>query len=329
MAAARPFAQVFVDKRLAADEEEVADVVFDANVNDIAGFLKGDAVALAGVELVAGEAAEAALGVADIGDGELEVAGAAVVEDFDRKLEKGLLLRHNRRARQSERDSRGFGRGVRLGCQRVHLKIQIRQLLLLELGEDFVGFFEAFFGADVEPDAWDAPGIDGGAGVEPLDETAGLVGVVAFGDVLADEGKGGLGIIVEGDAGQGAGWVLGFFFEEGDFAGGVEGNGVVFFDFFEAADIINGQNGGVASAAVAAKIFEALAEEVVAGDDDEIVLDVFAREDEVEVADGAEFVGVVGGAVVDDGEVRVWICRRGSCRTSFWNWAANLALVTT
>ena len=71
------------------------------------------------------------------------------------------------------------------------------------------------------PEAGDLPGVKWDAGVEPLDEAAGLVGIVFLGDVLVDEGQGGFGIIIEGDAGEGGRWaVLGFSFKEGDAAGG-------------------------------------------------------------------------------------------------------------
>lgn len=175
---------------------------------------------------------------------------------------------------------------------------------LLFLRKDPVGFLQRFLGADVVPEAGDGPGVDGSTGVKPLDEAAGLVGVVAFFDVLFDEGQRFFGIVVEGNAGQGAGGDFGFFFEVGDFAGGVDADGVVFFDLFEAADVVNGEDGSFFLAGEFAEIFDALAEEVVASDDDEVVVHVFFFEDEIDVADGAEFVGVVSGAVVDDFEVK-------------------------
>ncbi len=46
-----------------------------------------------------------------------------------------------------------------------------------------------------------------------------------------------------------------------------------------------------------------MAEEVVARDDDDVVVNLLLLQDEVQVADGSELVGVVGGLVVDDGEL--------------------------
>jgi len=75
-------AEFFVNEGLAADEQEVTDVVFNADIDDVAGFLEGDAAPLFGVKAVDGKAAKVAFGVADVGDGELEIAGAAVIENL-------------------------------------------------------------------------------------------------------------------------------------------------------------------------------------------------------------------------------------------------------
>ena len=71
-----------MDQRFAADKEQVADVVFDADVDHVPRLFQGDAAALARVESVHGESAKIALGVADIGDGKLQIAGAAMRQDF-------------------------------------------------------------------------------------------------------------------------------------------------------------------------------------------------------------------------------------------------------
>ena len=59
-------AQVFVHQRFAADKQQVADVIFDGDVDDIPRFLQRDAAALLGIKPVHGEAAEIALGIADV-----------------------------------------------------------------------------------------------------------------------------------------------------------------------------------------------------------------------------------------------------------------------
>jgi hypothetical protein len=61
-------------------------VVFDGNVDDITSFLQGDAAALFRVETVDSKAAKIAFGVADIGDGELQIARAAMIEDVADKF---------------------------------------------------------------------------------------------------------------------------------------------------------------------------------------------------------------------------------------------------
>src|SRR5664280_3700100 len=103
----------------------------------------------------------------------------------------------------------------------------------MKLREDLVGFFQRFLRADVEPGARHAPGMDPGARVEPLHEAAGLVGIVALGEVLLDERDGALGIKVKRDADERARRVLWLFLEGGDAAGGIGGNGTVFFYLFE------------------------------------------------------------------------------------------------
>src|ERR1017187_8196447 len=99
--------------------------------------------------------------------------------------------------------------------------------LALLPGEDPVRFFEAFLGADVIPEAGHLPGIDGQPLVEPLNEPAGLVRVVALGYVLFDQRQRGLGIEIKRDAGQGAGRVLRLLLEEGDAPFAVQVDGIV------------------------------------------------------------------------------------------------------
>ena len=80
-----------VTDRFAADEEQVADVIFYRDVDDILRFLEGDAAAGFGIEFGARKTAEIAIGVADVRDGELQVARTAVVEDFAHQFEQAFL----------------------------------------------------------------------------------------------------------------------------------------------------------------------------------------------------------------------------------------------
>jgi hypothetical protein len=69
-----------MDQRFATDKKEVSDVVFEGDVDNVTGFLEGDTAALPGVETVDGKAAKIAFGVANVGYGELQVAGTAMIE---------------------------------------------------------------------------------------------------------------------------------------------------------------------------------------------------------------------------------------------------------
>ena len=84
---ARHRAQVFVHQRLAADKQQVADVVLHADVNHVPRLAQRHAAPLLGIEPVHRKAAEVALGVADVGDGELEIARPAMLEHLAQQLE--------------------------------------------------------------------------------------------------------------------------------------------------------------------------------------------------------------------------------------------------
>ena len=63
-------------------------MIFDGDIYDIARFLQGDAPALLGIEPIDGESTKIALGIANVGDGELEIARPAMVEYFANQLEQ-------------------------------------------------------------------------------------------------------------------------------------------------------------------------------------------------------------------------------------------------
>ena len=87
---------------------------------------------------------------------------------------------------------------------------------------------------------------------------------------------GGLGIIIQRDAGERAGRIFRFLLEEGDFAVRVGGNGIVFFDLFQISNIVNGERGRVFGEAEFSEIAEFIAEQIVPGDHDQIVVHVLA-----------------------------------------------------
>ena len=66
-------AKVLVRQRFSADKEQIADVVLDRDVNHIARLFPSDRTPAARVEFVHREIAKIAAGIADIGDGELQI----------------------------------------------------------------------------------------------------------------------------------------------------------------------------------------------------------------------------------------------------------------
>src|SRR5262249_44104299 len=96
----------------AADEEQIADVILHGDVDDILRFLQGDAAAGFGIKFRTGKTAEIAIGIADVRDGELQVAGAAVVEDFAEEFEKAFFGPDNRLG-----EVRACGGAIRRGCR--------------------------------------------------------------------------------------------------------------------------------------------------------------------------------------------------------------------
>jgi len=92
-------AQIAMHHRLAADEKQIADVIFQRNVHHAFRLVERHAPARLGIKLRAGEAAKVAVGIADVGDGELQVARAAVVQHFLEKGERGFFLANHRRGK--------------------------------------------------------------------------------------------------------------------------------------------------------------------------------------------------------------------------------------
>src|SRR5438445_13690030 len=53
-------------------------------------------------------------------------------------------------------------------------------------GEDAISLLQGSFRADVVPESWNPPGVDRHLGIEPLNEPARLVGVIALGNILTN-----------------------------------------------------------------------------------------------------------------------------------------------
>ena len=99
-----------------------------------------------------------------------------------------------------------------------HLQIEWYLRFDFFVRENLVRFLQGFFRADVIPEAGNDPGVERHARIKPLHETARLVGIIALGDVLLDQRQNGFRIIIERDAGQSAGRILWFLFEESNFS---------------------------------------------------------------------------------------------------------------
>src|SRR6185503_3180333 len=102
------------------------------------------------------------------------------------------------------------------------------------------------------------------AGIKPLDEAAGLVGVVPLGNVLLDHRNRRTGIIIKRNPGESALGLLRLLFEEGYFAVRVHGDGVVFSDLIQVADVVDGKDRSILLSSEFTKTAQTLAEQVVA-----------------------------------------------------------------
>ena len=80
-----------VHERFAAHKQQIADVIFHRDVDDIPGFPERHAAALLRIEPVHRESAEVALRIADIRDGELEITRTAVLEHLTDQFENTFL----------------------------------------------------------------------------------------------------------------------------------------------------------------------------------------------------------------------------------------------
>src|SRR2546423_6468467 len=89
---------------------------------------------------------------------------------------------------------------------------------LSEPREDLVRFFERLLAADVEPGAFDLKCFHGLALVEPLNESAGLVGIISGGDVGRKHRHDLARKIIERDSGHRVFWIWRLLCELGDHA---------------------------------------------------------------------------------------------------------------
>jgi hypothetical protein len=79
-----------VRQRFAPDKKQIADVVFDANIDHIPRLMERDRMPFPGIELIDGKPAKLAFGIADIGDRKLKIPRPAVIKHLAKKTERPL-----------------------------------------------------------------------------------------------------------------------------------------------------------------------------------------------------------------------------------------------
>ncbi len=177
----------------------------------------------------------------------------------------------------------------------------LRSILLI------VFFFYGFVGlevADVVAGGGHEVGVEWGVAGEPGGEGAGGVGAAAVGEGFGDAADVGGAVDVEWWDGKVAFGVLGFLFVGGDEPVGVAGGDAGCLLFVEFGFGVAHDAGGAFGAGEVDEALEAEVEEVVAGGDEEVVVDAEGVDGEFDVGYGAEAVVVVGGAVVENDD---WI----------------------
>ena len=106
--------------------------------------------------------------------------------------------------------------------------------------------------------------------------------------------------MIKRDTNQRRLWRSRFLLKTGDATVGVRLDDAVLGGLFQATDVIHAEYGGVLLRAQPAVIAKFIAEQIVAGHHDDIVVDALAFQDQMQVADCAEFVVVTSGMVVHD-----------------------------
>src|SRR6266581_4876154 len=72
-------------------EKQVTNVILHRDVHHVLRFLERHTAGRFGIKLRAGEAAEVAIGIADVRDGKLEITRPAVIEHFAEKIPRGFF----------------------------------------------------------------------------------------------------------------------------------------------------------------------------------------------------------------------------------------------
>src|SRR5205814_1722855 len=159
---------------------------------------------------------------------------------------------------------------------------------------------QSFFRADVIPDARHAPNVKRSPRIKPLHEAAGLIRIVAFGDVLPDQRQNRFWIIVQSDPSQRAFWMFRFLFKKGYAIVFIDLNRVVLLDLLQVRNVVHGQDRRILTATELAEPFQALTEKIVARNDHEVIIDLGLVKYEIQVADRPEPVRLARSLVIDD-----------------------------
>src|SRR5262245_29239426 len=81
-------AQVAMNERFPANEEQVANVIAHTDIDDVPRLSQCDAATLLWVKPIHREAAEIAARIANVGDGELQITRTGVFKNLFEKLER-------------------------------------------------------------------------------------------------------------------------------------------------------------------------------------------------------------------------------------------------
>src|SRR5215211_7041650 len=166
--------------------------------------------------------------------------------------------------------------------------------------ERLVGLGQRLLRADVEPAAGHTPAVDRSPRVQPLDEPPGLVRVVSVLEVLPHEPQRRPRVEVERDTRQGAARLLGLLLQPRDAVVAVELDHRVATNGVEVSHVVDAERRASLLEREDRKRRDALAEEVVSGQDEEIVVELSLADRQVEIADRPQPGLVVDRAVVED-----------------------------
>ena len=168
--------------------------------------------------------------------------------------------------------------------------------------------------SDVQDRTLDLVGVDGFLIAEPFQEVAGGVWVAAAVQVCVDAREGGRGIDVEGGDAPFRFGLCRFFLEGDDAVVVVQLRNAPALAVFRVFDDAHADIGRGVAFIREDEVFKWELQDVVGGQDDDVVGDVVRVKGEPDVAHGAEAVVVGGGAVVEDVDAQAGVRPSGPSR---------------